>query len=222
MRLNRIKRCYKRHIARIGNDVSERSLKKIQKLTTNNVQFMHETLYKRAGQMMKGFLQSTGYKFNVRVIILQYCGRIYSIQRKIRRQVNNNYARTDILTALFNDYIQKQTYTAFSTGNTKLTTALKRITNDKISWVIQRYLKLSKSQFCEVFLKFREKVNALPRKELLGLKIRLTCLLKCPHSLYEPDSDILTTDKAKWGDELEDLIPCLDPDFKGSDEELLK
>ena len=123
---------------------------------------------------------------------------------------------------MFNEYIQKTTFTAFKSGNVKLANALKRINAEKMSWVIERYLRLSKDQYCEVFMAFREKVNNLPRKELLGLKIRLTCLLKCPFSLFEPGSkDVLTTNKALWGDTVEKIIPCLDPDFDGPDEDLL-
>ena len=47
------------------------------------------------------------------------------------------------------------------------------------------------------------------------------CFLKCPYRLRNPDTDELITDKALLGKEVDQLIPCLDPHYRGLPDDFL-
>lgn len=47
------------------------------------------------------------------------------------------------------------------------------------------------------------------------------CFIKCPHRLRNPVTEEVESDRDLLGDEVEMLIPCLDPNFRGDHEDFL-
>lgn len=105
----------------------------------------------------------------------------------------------------------------------KLVERLRKINTSVEQQVIKRYLRFCRDQMCIHWLYWRKRVEDLnlTKKEMLGFKWRISLLKTANIHERKRKFDALQPEereqsKEDFGEPIERLIPCLDPDIADS------